>query len=330
MLAIPAGLSAPAFASTSTAPQAAVSYQDAQFAYERGDISTALAIASQAANAGSAEAAVIAGHIMHRGETGAVNLTEARRWYELAAAKGHPDALVALGEMGINTQAGLTPNDAQGYFTRAADLGRTDAMRALAELHRTGIGAAQDTGKAQDYLQRASRNFDTDSTKKLADSYFESDPKKALELYEQAAEAGNIEAAYIAGVMYAENFNIRPDNAKSAKWLQKAAIGGHAAAQADYGLLVYQGYGAARSETDAARWFEKSAQGGDSEGQFLYAFTLAKGEGVPQDFEEAYYWLLKSGNSGVDDYDKDKETLKKRLEDNVDKAILDRARARAR
>ena len=130
--------------------------------------------------------------------------------------------------------------------------------------------------------------------------------------------------------MYAENFNIRPDNTKSAKWLEKAATGGHAAAQADYGLLVYQGYGAPRSVENAARWFEKSAQGGDSEGQFLYAFTLAKGEGVPQDFEEAYYWLLKSGSSGVDDYDKDKETLKKRLEENVDKAVLDRARARVR
>ena len=330
MLTASAGLSTNSFASTSAAPQAAVTSHDAQAAYERGDISTALAIASQAANAGSAEAAVIAGHIMHRGETGTVNLIEARRWYELAAAKGHPDALVALGEMGINHQAGLTPTDAQGYLTRAADKGRTDAMKALAELHRTGIGAAQDPERSQDYLKRASRNFDTDSTKKLADSYFESDPKKALELYEQAADAGNIEAAYIAGVMYAENFNIRPDNAKSAKWLQKAAIGGHAAAQADYGLLVYQGYGAPRSETDAARWFEKSAQGGDSEGQFLYAFTLAKGEGVPQDFEEAYYWLLKSGSSGVDDYDKDKETLKKRLEENVDKAVLDRARARVR
>ena len=79
----------------------------------------------------------------------------------------------------------------------------------------------------------------------------------------------------------------------------------------------------------AARWFEKSAQNGDKEGQFLYAFTLAKGEGVAQSYEDAYYWLLKSGNSGVDDYDKDREALKKRLEDNVDPATLERARRRA-
>ena len=93
--------------------------------------------------------------------------------------------------------------------------------------------------------------------------------------------------------------------------------------------MVYQGAGTARSESEAAKWFEKSAHGGDGEGQFLYAFTLAKGEGVKQSYEEAYYWLLKSGQSDVDDYDKDKAVLKKRLEDNVDPAILARAKARA-
>jgi len=165
---------------------------------------------------------------------------------------------------------------------------------------------------------------------RLGDSYFEKDPKQALEYYEQAADAGHVEAAYIAGVMYAENFEIRPNAVKSASLLQQAAEGGHAAAQADYGLLVYQGYGATKSDKEAAKWFEKSAKGGDKEGQFLYAFTLAKGEGVAQSFEEAYYWLLKSDKSGNDDYDKDRAELKKRLEANVDRAVLDRARARVK
>jgi len=85
-----------------------------------------------------------------------------------------------------------------------------------------------------------------------------------------------------------------------------------------------------KSDTEAAKWFEKSAKGGDKEGQFLYAFTLAKGEGVTQNFEEAYYWLLKSDKSGNDDYDKDRAELKKRLEANVDAAVLARARARVK
>ncbi|WP_026940788.1 tetratricopeptide repeat protein [Hellea balneolensis] len=328
--AFTAGLGQSAYADSTTSTQPSVSFDDALSAFNSGDKLTALSHARVAARAGSADAAVMAGYILRKGETGSINLTEAKSWYLQAANKNHPDALVALGEMAIKNEAGLTQADAVAYLTRASDMGRTDAMRALSDLYRTGQGTAPSTKKSQNLLKKASQSFDSDATKRLGDSYFEKDPKKALKYYEQAAESGHIEAAYIAGVMYAENFEIRPNSAKSAALLKQAAEGGHAAAQADYGLLVYQGYGAARSETEAAKWFEKSAKGGDKEGQFLYAFTLAKGEGVTQSFEDAYYWLLKSDKSGNDDYDKDRAELKKRLEANVDATVLDRARARVK
>lgn len=299
--------------------------------YNSGQIDLALNLAKEAANKGSTDGAVMAGHILRKGETGVANYSEARSWYEKAAIFNHPDALVALGEMGIRGQGGLTKVDAVSFLTRASDMGRTDAMRALSDLYRTGQGVSANAAQSQEYLEKAAQSFDAEATKRLGDSLFEDDPKTALTHYETAAAAGHIEAAYIAGVMYAQNYNIRPNSARSATLLQQAAMGGHAAAQADYGLLVYQGYGATRSETEAAEWFRKSAEGGDKEGQFLYAFTLAKGEGTTQDFESAYYWLLKSsegGNAGIDDYDKDREALQQRLEENVDPAILEKARAR--
>jgi len=322
------GINSTAYANATTAVQPSVTFDDALSAYNGGDAITALSNAKIAARHGSADAAVMAGYILRKGEAGTINVIEAKSWYMQAANKNHPDALVALGEMAIKNEAGLTHSDAVAYLTRASDMGRTDAMRALSDLYRTGQGTAPSTKKSQSLLKKASQSFDRDATKRLGDSYFEKDPKKALQYYEDAADAGHIEAAYIAGVMYAENFEIRPNSTRSAALLKQAAEGGHAAAQADYGLLVYQGYGAARSETEAAKWFEKSAKGGDKEGQFLYAFTLAKGEGVAQSYEDAYYWLLKSDKSGNDDYDKDRAELKKRLEANVDAAVLARARAR--
>ena len=289
---------------------------------------TALYEARILGKAGNSDAQVLAGHILRKGEAGTINLIEARDWFQKASVKGHPDALVALGDMAIKNEAGLTHADAVSYLTRAADMGRTDAMKALADLHRTGQGTVKNSEESKRLLLKASQSFDKDAAKKLGDQYFETDPKQALKYYEQAAASGHIEAAYIAGVMYAENFEIRPNSSKSAALLKQAATGGHAAAQADYGLLVYQGYGAAKSDTEAAEWFHKSALGGDKEGQFLYAFTLAKGEGVAQNFEEAYYWLLKSGESSVDDYDKDRKVLRERLEANVDAMVLARAKAR--
>jgi TPR repeat protein len=277
---------------------------------------------------GSADAAVMAGYILRYGQAGTTDMMTARQWYEKAAAKGHPDAFVALGEMSLRGQAGLTQSDAVAWLTRASDAGRTDAMRALSDLYRTGQGVTASTNESERLLKNASQSFDAEATKRLGDSLFERDPKTALTHYEAAAKAGHIEAAYIAGVMYAENYEIRPDSGKSAALLKQAAMSGHPSAMADYGLLVYQGYSAAQSDEKAAEWFRKSAIGGDAEGQFLYAFTLAKGEGTTQNFEEAYYWALKSGNSGVDDYDADRETLRNGLEGKLDAATVSRVKAR--
>ena len=117
-------------------------------AYQAGNISQALTLAKSAAGAGSTDGAVMAGRILHKGEAGTVDLEGAKKLYEKAAIFNHPDALVALGEMGIRGQAGLTKADAVSYLTRASDMGRTDAMRALADLyrHRTGRGAKRRNG----------------------------------------------------------------------------------------------------------------------------------------------------------------------------------------
>lgn len=329
-------ISAPAaFAETGiTSIESKANLEAALEAYQNGKYDKALSLGKTAARSGSSDAAVLVGHILRKGESATPNYTEAKRWYDMAAVKGHPDALVALGEMGIREQGGVTPTDSISYLSRAADSGRTDAMRVLADLYRTGKGTKADPKQAQYWLEKAAQSFDFQGMKALGDSLFETDPKAALKAYEKAAGAGDVEAAYIAGVMYAENFDIRPNEQKSADWLRIAAEGGHAAAMADYGLLVYQGVATQRSETEAAAWFNKSAERGDSEGQFLYAFTLAKGEGVTQNFEEAYYWVLKSIKSakklqGTDFYEKDRLALKERLEDNVNPDIITRATARA-
>lgn len=268
------------------------------------------------------------GHIYLRGETGLVDTAKALSWFRKAADQFDNDAYMAIGEMALRSQAGLSPSDAIEWFSMASLNGRVDAKRAIGEMYLKGQGLAPDVAKGRDWLQQAVDLGDAIAMRKLADSHFDTDPSRALELYERAASYGDTDAAYIAAIMYAENLDVRPDSRKLADLLRQAAEAGHAAAQADYGLLVYQGAGIERSIDDAAKWFEKSARGGDPEGQFLYAFTLAKGEGVEKSFEDSYYWLLKSGESDVDSYDNDRNALKKRLEENVDPEILERARKR--
>jgi len=334
MLSAFALLGTPAYASnpvlTTDSYTQHITFQHAMDAYEAGDKALALAHAKIAANNGDVEAMVLAGHILMRGETGLIDTIGAADWFQRAAARHHVDAYVALGELAIRGQAGLTASDAKYWLQKAADLGRTDAMRALADMNMQGTGTVPNPSAGTDLLVRAANNGDALAMKKLGDRLFDTDAEAALGWYEKAAAKGDPNSAYIAAIMYAENYDIRPNAKKAAVLMRQAAEAGMPTAQADYGLLVYQGAGVTRDINAAAKWFERAAKGGDREGQFLYAFTLYKGEGVPQSSEDAYYWLLKSdGESGVDEYDNDRKNFKKNLEKTLDPSVMARARARA-
>lgn len=306
-------------------------YEAALSAFQSGQYGVALADGKMAGLGGDVDAQVMVGHILMNGLAGPAQKDEAVDWYMKAAGSGNDDAMVALGELALGAHGGLSPSDAIKWLKRAADTGRTDAMLALAEIYLKGKGTSPDRTEAQNWLIKAKNYGDENAERKLGDFYFDTDPNEALKWYEKAAENNDTEAAYIAAIMYAENFNIKPDAKKAAKLLQQAARAGLPAAQADFGLMVYQGNGIERSIDEAAKWFKQSAENGDPEGQFLYAFTLAKGEGVKQSYEDAYYWLLRAEQTKPNDiaeYDQSRAELKKRLEDNVDPAVLSRARAR--
>ncbi len=311
-------------------PAHSASYEDAKKAYDAGDKNLALAYGKIAANNGDTEAQILVGHILMRGETGLIDYKGAAEIFAQAALKDDTDALVALAELGLRSQGGVTPEQAIPWLERAAELGRHDAMRVLATLYEAGDALPQDIKKAQYWLGKAATEGDALAARTMGERTMEHDAFEALTWYEHAATLGDAQSAYIAAIMYAENFEIRPDEKKAARLMQQAANASLPAAMADYGLIVYQGAGVEQNTKSAAKWFERAAKAGDSEGQFLYAFTLAKGDGVEQNYEDAYYWLLRSGESGVDDYNNDRNELRKRLEENIDEAVLNRARSRFR
>lgn len=306
-------------------------YQSALTAYQAGQYVEALRLAKLSANTGDPDAQFLAGYILTKGLAGTIDHVAARDLLSQSASSNNQDAMMALGEMAMRKQGGLLATDALEWFSMAANSGRADAMRAIGDMYVKGAVLPQDLSKGREWLQKAADFGDKIAIRQMADSYFETDAKTALRWYTKAAALGDAESAYIAAIMYEENYDIRPDTDEMARLMRIAAKSGHAAAQADYGLLVYQGRGVAVDINEAAKWFEKSAKAGDKEGQFLYAFTLAKGEGVAQSYEEAYYWLLKSGelgDSGVSAYDKDRKVLQERLEQNVAPATLQKAKDR--
>lgn len=304
-----------------------VSYDTAADHYNAGRYAQALVYAKTAGEQGHVLAQLMAGQILRSGNIDGADFSDAAQWFARAAQGGNSDAMLALGDMALKGEGGLTPSDAQGYFKDAAALGRNEAMQALSVMYQSGRGVDKNPEQAAIWLSKAAAQGDAGAAKKRGDLLIETDPKGALKAYEHAAALGNSDAAYAAAILYVENIDIRPNEARSAELMHQAARAGHGAAMADYGLYVYQGL-AEGGPAQAAQWFARAANSGDDQGKFLYAFTLAKGEGVTQSYEEAYYWLLKIQPSGIDLYDKDYRELKTRLEDNVDPAILDKARAR--
>ena len=296
-------------------------FADALLAYQSGETIEALGFARSAAKGGDMRAQMLAGLILARGEAGVSDDAEARRYLEMAAGQGDVDALLLLGEMAVDGRAGMGEADAQRWFRKAAELGSTQAMRAMSTLN-AGSGASAA------WENKAAKAGDTEAMRRRAVALQDSDPVAAMEWFEKAAAKGDAEAAYAGAILQLENYDLPPDEARAARLMRVAAEGGVAAGMADWGLLLYQGAGVERDVPASAGWFEKAAKAGDPEGMFLWAFTLAKGEGVPVDYEEAYYWLLKSGSSDVPEYATSRQQLRERLEANVDAAVLERARAR--
>ena len=59
------------------------------------------------------------------------------------------------------------------------------------------------------------------------------DPAKAVELFQKAAEQGNVDAQNNLGVMYYAGEGVPRDETKAKEWFKKAAAQGNADAQAN-------------------------------------------------------------------------------------------------
>jgi len=104
---------------------------------------------------------------------------------------------------------------------------------------------------------------------------------QAMNWYERAAEAGNVEAQFYLGVMYETGVRGNNDMAAAAKWYRRAAEQGHVEAQTRLGVLYYQGRGVAADLAEAARWYAKAAEGGSPRAQYNLALMYERGRGVP-------------------------------------------------
>lgn len=129
------------------------------------------------------------------------------------------------------------------------------------------------------------------------DAFRHKDYQRAFREWKQAADAGQAEAQFDIGVLYAQGLGVARDLTEAARWYQRAADQGNLEAEFALGQMYSRGWGVPRDEQDAMRWFELASNGLDSDGPPTGWATL-DGYGVPQDQTQAAYWYQKAAEKG--------------------------------
>ena len=94
------------------------------------------------------------------------------------------------------------------------------------------------------------------------DAYQRGDFAAAMKEWQPIADAGDPQAQYNLGLLYARGQGVSQDYAKAAQWYEKAAVQGVPAAQYNLGVMYANGQGVAANPEQAAKWFLKAAEQG--------------------------------------------------------------------
>jgi TPR repeat protein/serine/threonine protein kinase len=232
-----------------------------------------------------AEAELALGSMTRRGRGTALDLVEARRLMEEAAASGVDWGQKTLADMIAAGEGG--PRDearAVRLLEAAAGQGNGTAMVALGT-------RADDAGRYDEafaWFQRAADEGDSEGKLRLGILYRDGhgvpqDQVKALELFLEVAGAGNTWGMVEVGYAYQEGRGTARDFEQARSWYRRAMDAGQTAGALKLASLVEAGQGGAKDEVEARRLYEVAVADNDSWAMVLLGDMLAQGRGGERD-----------------------------------------------
>ncbi|WP_373988030.1 tetratricopeptide repeat protein [Duganella sp. BuS-21] len=123
----------------------------------------------------------------------------------------------------------------------------------------------------------------------------------ALKEIRPLAQAGNVDAQHLLGLMYYMGRGVPQDYKTALEWHRKAALKGKADAQYVVGAMYYTGNAVIQDHKQAVSWFRKAGEQGHPDAQqvlgLMYRYHIG---GMPQDNVIAYtLWNLAAANGSV-------------------------------
>ena len=118
---------------------------------------------------------------------------------------------------------------------------------------------------------------------------FKQNFKTAVEWYEKAAAQGNTKARVALGALYFYGTGVEKNEEKAGEWAEKAAAQNNPIAQTFLGAIAVQ----AKDYASAKQWLEQAVAQDYAPAMMSMGTLYAVGAGVPQDFAEAKRWYEK-------------------------------------
>jgi uncharacterized protein len=238
-----------------------------------------------AANNGNKDAQYSLGLSLLNAANGlAQDLSEANKWFHLAALQGHAEAQLELGNSYFHYGRGVQQNSTEAlkWFRMAAEQGCAVAQNNVGSMHGKGIGTELDYKEAVRWLEMAANQGHSIAQNSLGLCYLHGngvskDLEKALGWLLASGDkpiTGYIEAQYNLGLCYSgsclqgytnEEVESVINQESAIKWFRLAADRDHTDAQFELGsIYLSKGlfYRSEKEKTEALKWLKMAASNG--------------------------------------------------------------------
>ena len=194
---------------------------------------------------------------------------------------------------------GCTPEqaaEAAGMFRMAADAGFPDAQFGLAEMMFNGIGMERDIAGAKDLYQKAADGGNIPALFRLGGILSEvegmEDLPKAFSCMRRCGEARFPPAFGVLGDMFYYGVGTKADPKEAINWYRLASAAGDAGSMFKVGCMCRSGIGTEKDDDAADAMFMVSAQAGIPEAQFEVGYAMYSGR-MGGDKSDAAKWYSK-------------------------------------
>jgi TPR repeat protein len=123
------------------------------------------------------------------------------------------------------------------------------------------------------------------------EAYSSGDYETAIAAWQPLAEAGNADAQFGMGLLYANGFGVSMNDDQALKWYGLAAGQDHAEAQTNLGVMYANGWGVPQSDEEAFKWYRLAAEQGVMAAQMGVAKMYASDFGPEKNFVQAHKWF---------------------------------------